>query len=61
MQPFVGQSRDFLPAKTDFIALNGSSDDDRLSGILDDWTGRFFAVSALREGIPTFDSLFPDC
>lgn len=59
MQPFVGHSRDLLREKNDFIALNGSFDHDRLSGILDYWIGKFFAVIAVRQGIPAFDSSFP--
>ena len=48
MQPFVGHSRNLLQEKADFIALNGSFDHDQLSGMLDHWTGKFFAVSAVR-------------
>ena len=44
-KPFLGRSRDLVQDRRDFIALKASSQDDRLSRLLENWIGVFISVS----------------
>ena len=44
-KPFLGRSRDLVQDRRDFIALKASSQDDRLSRLVENWTGLIVSVS----------------